>query len=924
MAIVSQHTNLPPWAHNAAQRAKQAQNLAEQGKPQSDTSVHLATPNAERTADEVNGMREAFVTYRVLDEDPRFDKALGQVGVFKDESGEVHLQGTSLAGSMEIRAPKAIARYAYDQSKVSFQRFRAEGEFEASSLDLASPQTSFQLSTNSFQEGAVEVPKSPCFEATQNASQVLSSLPKDRPESIFREIFLDGSKSMTKVREGYLKELGSEAKGAGLNPDDLDRITAMLQSPYSGTPRQLAQELSKLNKSDPGNEKLAAMAEKAGFWQSIEDFPKLKADGIMRAAQYYISPQHLQSQAAALGWDFDTQTGLPVADTVIVGGGPGGLSTAYHLSERGTRTVLFEGGHVGQGFSDAAAQSVHQLRTNGAASNLLYTANANVFGIDVSMQRHLAENRKKCSEARVDWSNSTREEQHGFSHARGSEVAYAANRGELFEHMSHVAHGLAVHYPDTMVSENSPVSKIEKLDRGEGEPQLFKVTTERGHEVLTRSLVMATGFVGGDGEHARSLSIFQNLEDTPNSGVTVLPNDHDLFQDNDTIDSELLVLSERLMGRPEIRQRIKALPEGSRISVIGGGESATKGALEALHLNPNVVLDLYTSSPLEPYQTQIPTSVLAPAVTEAGIRHKEVADRTLATLEGFGTPVTSETLQELFQLESEGRVRIHELGQRFDQDTIHVTSETVNGAPSLKFEVKDQEVAASLRQQRADWLASGLYGDSPPSEDPTNLPKADMVIVAAGYDKRSLRAGPLIQQLIEQDLVELSKGEIVYGDDGLTSGRNPLVSFNTAGAIAMASDTAIPGRAIRAYRLAQNFDAKLPARAKPTDRVPSGLAYGNLDTNSSRENFNWSKADTLRFIDNNGGFPEDTQRAQEQVDKLTDPAEKASAQLRLNARTRFPGPNSALAGLMVRAHEVPESLTPAERLMWERAQKATA
>jgi len=171
--------------------------------------------------------------------------------------------------------------------------------------------------------------------------------------------------------------------------------------------------------------------------------------------------------------------------------------------------------------------------------------------------------------------------------------------------------------------------------------------------------------------------------------------------------------------------------------------------------------------------------------------------------------------------------------------------------------------------------------------------------------------------------VEFQNGSLVYGSDGLTSSKNEMISFNTAGAVAMASDTALPGRAIRAYRLAQNFDSKLPAREKPTDRVPSGLAYGNLDTNSESENFNWPKEEVLRFIDSGGRFPEDIKRRQETVDKLTDPAEKASAQLRLDASIRFPGPNSPLAALMVRANEVPESLSPAERLMWERAQSVS-
>ena len=136
----------------------------------------------------------------------------------------------------------------------------------------------------------------------------------------------------------------------------------------------------------------------------------------------------------------------------------------------------------------------------------------------------------------------------------------------------------------------------------------------------------------------------------------------------------------------------------------------------------------------------------------------------------------------------------------------------------------------------------------------------------------------------------------------------------------MASDTAIPGRAIRAYRLAQHFDQKLPSRELPEDRIESGLEYGTADTKSQTEQFNWDKERVLKYIDDGGIFPDAIAERQARVDKIENPAERASAQLRLDASVRFPGPNRALRTLMVRAHEVPESLSPAEKLMWERAQ----
>ena len=216
-------------------------------------------------------------------------------------------------------------------------------------------------------------------------------------------------------------------------------------------------------------------------------------------------------------------------------------------------------------------------------------------------------------------------------------------------------------------------------------------------------------------------------------------------------------------------------------------------------------------------------------------------------------------------------------------------------------------------------MDSGLYGDQPPQEGPLELPAANMVMVAAGYDKNSVKSGPLLQKLEAQGLIEFENSNVVYGADGLTSAKEPMLSFNTAGAVAMASDTAIPGRAIRAYRLAAHMDTVLPEREKPSQRIESGLDFAGINTQNPEEFFNWSKERALRFVDQGGVNKDEIGEFREQLQTLSDDEERESALLRLSAHERFPGPNAPLAALMIRAEEVPESLTPAEKLMWEKA-----
>ncbi|MCA9779940.1 MAG: hypothetical protein KC800_24595, partial [Candidatus Eremiobacteraeota bacterium] len=567
--------------------------------------------------------------------------------------------------------------------------------------------------------------------------------------------------------------------------------------------------------------------------------------------------------------------------------------------------------------SDASAQSVHQLRTTAFSSDLIYTNSRTDLGIDVSLRRHQEAIRDKGYAAKESWNALRGEEDHSTNEGSG-----ALNRNNLFEHMVQIGHGLATKYPDTFLLENSPITSITKEKRGKD--TLFRVKSDKGHEMLTRSLVMATGFVGSNGEYARGLQQFGDLEKSKPEAMTVLGSDHDLVGKNDQLldRKQALVFSDRLIGRPEIRARIKSMPAGSTLAVVGSGESAAKGTIEALHLNPELKVDLYTKNPLEPYQVQIPVSHFSSIVSENAIKDKGLADQTLKEFEQLQTPITTETMKDLLTFESEGRLRIREMGKRFNDETVKV--ELNEGEhPSFKLTLKDDEVSQTLKEQRESWTSAGLYGANPPTEAPDSFPDADMVMMAIGYDTSRVNASPLMQQLIDQGLVDIKDGRVQYGEDGLTSSLNPQIGFNTASAVRMSADTALPGRAIRGLRLAQNLAGKLPAREAPSkeDSIASELPLGSADTKNPEEfpTQDLEYAKSLLSFKTNGTRPDHLEWLKDNADAPQDALDKEWNNRHVDLDIKFAGPNSTVRALVGRYQEYPDSLTPAEKLTAIRA-----
>lgn len=616
--------------------------------------------------------------------------------------------------------------------------------------------------------------------------------------------------------------------------------------------------------------------------QCLTDLPALSADGLSRTHIHYIAPETLEEICRQRGWE-TTSEGSPVADVVVVGAGPGGLATSYHLAQKGSRVVALEGGYAAQAFSDAGAPSVHSMRTDRLLTSLVRTGHAledlsTVMGLPAGLGQIVTH----ASQARKQLWETTGHRIQGLPEKIESTDRYQpAARAELFEHFQQVAHYLAADCPNSFLIERSPVQQIRR------EKDLFYLETSQGHKLYARKLVMATGLVQEGGSNAKSLAIFQELVQAHPKDYLLLQKDRDLADKAELMkENRQWIVSDRLLGRPEVKLALHQLPGQARVAVVGSGESAIKAALEILSQNPTLKVDLFTKAPLEAAQVQVPGENFHPVVLEQATRNRGYADFSKERFDRFDTPVTPRSLIEALQEVSSGRLRIHELGSYFDEHAVSIQPSGMNRS-SITF--TSEEVRANLSKQRQEWASQGLL--QPAVDQVDNIA---MVIQATGYSRDKLPLHPLAQQLQEQGLLEMQAGQPKL--DGLTSSACNDLAFNSTMLLGTAADSAIPGMAVRGRHLAEHFTSELPVRPLPPQAVPPekpGADWANGYTKADFEGFVRYRGLAPNWVEAQGG-PQDT------------------------PQFHFPDPERFLRELDERK---PSELTPAERITLERAHR---
>lgn len=562
---------------------------------------------------------------------------------------------------------------------------------------------------------------------------------------------------------------------------EFSRLAAGLYAARPGSdeavsPTKLRARLSRPTRDPAKNESRLRLL------RALLDLPRLTAEGMVRVKIRTPTGEALKRDLISSGWK--TSRGVPVADAVIVGGGPAGLSTALQAADKGAKVVLFEGGWLAQSFSDAAMKPVYRMRTNSTRNSLAqepFSAPSLVARAGLVADLGTLRPAGRVADAArfaLDGHPPLGRAAQGLD---DGDAASASARVELLQHFAKTA--AEVERLGSRIVEKAPVESARK--RADG---LWEIRTAAGHLVLARKLVLAQGQVGSEVQHTKDAAPAASA--LPKSARIVLNGRADLEARASLLASavrslrrgrappRLPVVHDSLLGSPEIREYLALLPKGRSVAVIGSGESAAKAVLDLLRVNAGLTVHLFVKDALAQAQLQIPTAHAAPDAIKRAQDDPAEAARTLAEWKAFGTPITPATHDDIKDQASRGRVVVHALGARFD--------------------------AREGGSIRASWDGRTLrLASAAGSAEITGA-----LVWASGYDRGSLRADPLTASLERAGLLRRVGGkgfdaeEFAVGPDRLSSAADRDLYVAGSQSFALSADSAIPGAVARAARLA--------------------------------------------------------------------------------------------------------------------------
>ena len=149
----------------------------------------------------------------------------------------------------------------------------------------------------------------------------------------------------------------------------------------------------------------------------------------------------------------------------------------------------------------------------------------------------------------------------------------------------------------------------------------------------------------------------------------------------------------------------------------------------------------------------------------------------------------------------------------------------------------------------------------------------------------------------------------------MTAADCPVLCFNTAGALGFSADSTLRGRAVRGFHVAQALAARLPSRAVPEDRIPSGLPFFGRSTVESSPPRKMEKGIAQEFFARGDFRPGSRQYFQQRIEQMSPSAERELQKIDSLSSVAFP--DSYLSGLFRQREQFPGSLSVPEELVVE-------
>lgn len=554
--------------------------------------------------------------------------------------------------------------------------------------------------------------------------------------------------------------------------------------------------------SEAARSDLSALRYSQAELKALADLNRVMAEGVVRTSIQRPSAAEMRSSMRAAGWPMDFAE-RPIADVVVVGGGPAGLSAALHAAASGLRTALLEAGYVAQSFSDASMKSVYRMRTPAAKNSLVQEPFSPAPLVqELGMAGRLPLYRHAGQRADTLLYGYTGRPMRGGERLNLPEgdATVPSARDELMQHYAEI--GEAIRRKGGFVVEQAPVESVRRHDR------LWEVSTRSGHRLLAKKVVLAQGQVGVNAENGIMPKDLQTL--AGGEGTFLLLRDRaDLVQHASTLAGApwaQLVLHDSLLGTPDVERQIALLPAGKSAAVIGSGESAAKSVVALLRINPALKVHLFIKEPFESAQVQVPPAHMTPDAIKQAVADPAQARKTFDEWEAFGSPVTPATLADIEDARAKGRVVVHALGKKCVL--------RMPGMPADSGTVDAEVLDAGMATQRVR-IADGPQGTLAEIDGP--------IVSAIGYDRGRLRQDPLTTDLV-------AKGHLAYnGDggrkfekefklapDGMTSAKSPDLYVIGSQSFGISADSAIPGGVARAVMTAEHIRKALTAgRAEP-------------------------------------------------------------------------------------------------------------